>query len=315
MMQQAAPNPNANPNPHYGPHRYEVRHRTTYRYDADVNVSLARAILRTRPTSYQQVSDEVIEIDPEPTLIEQHVDFFGNLSHYVEIRTPHQVLDVYKRCVAEVDMPLQDLSELRISVADAVDALQDDPDVDATEVGIFTLPSDLVSLAPVVQEFAATLLWPKRPLGEAIADVYRTIFRDFKYDKHATNVRTTLPEVIVKQAGVCQDFAHLAIACFRAVGLPARYVSGYIETYPPLGKPKLAGSDATHAWASVLVPGKGWVDLDPTNNHLADSRYITSAWGRDFSDVSPLKGVIFSESKHSELKVGVDVSRLDTPQT
>jgi len=298
-------------NPHYGPHRYEVRHRTTYRYDADVNVSLARAVLRTRPTPYQQVIDELIEVDPEPALIEQHVDFFGNLSHYVEIRTPHQLLDVYKSCVVEVDLPEHDLEALNLSVADAVEALHADPDVDPTEVGIFTLPSDLVTLAPVVQEFAATLLWPSRPLGEAIDAVFRTIYRDFRYDKHATNVRTTLPEVIAKQAGVCQDFAHLAIACFRAVGLPARYVSGYIETYPPPGKPKLAGSDATHAWASVLVPRVGWIDMDPTNDHLVDSRYITSAWGRDFRDVSPLKGVIFSESKHSELKVGVDVIRLD----
>lgn len=302
---------NQQPSAHFGPHNYRVQHRTTYSYDQDVNVSLARAVLRARPTAYQAINTENIEISPTPDVLEEHVDFFGNTSHYVEIRTPHRLLEVYKSCEVTVDMPQHNLSELTMTVGEAVAALRTAEDVDPVEAGIFTLPSDLVSLAPVVADFAATLLWPERRLGEAIEAVYRTIFADFKYTKGATNVRTTLPEVIASKQGVCQDFAHLAIACFRSVGLPARYVSGYIETYPPPGKPKLAGSDATHAWAAVLVPGVGWIDMDPTNDHLADSRYITSAWGRDFRDVSPLKGVIFSESKHSELKVGVDVIRLD----
>ena len=123
-------------------------------------------------------------------------------------------------------------------------------------------------------------------------------------------MRTTLPELLALRQGVCQDFTHLALGCLRAVGLPARYVSGYLETAPPPGRPKLEGSDASHAWASVMVPGGGWVDLDPTNDHLADSRYVVTAWGRDFRDVSPLKGVIFTESSGSSLEVGVDVVRL-----
>ena len=149
------------------------------------------------------------------------------------------------------------------------------------------------------------------PVGEAIGTVYHAIYEGFSYTQGATTVATTLPEVINARAGVCQDFAHLAVASFRAVGLPARYVSGYIETYPPPGEEKLAGSDATHAWASVYIPERGWIDLDPTNDQLADSRYLVTAWGRDFRDVSPLKGVIFSESRDSVLDVAVDVTRLD----
>jgi transglutaminase-like putative cysteine protease len=152
-------------------------------------------------------------------------------------------------------------------------------------------------------------------LGEALVGLYSTIYRDFKYELGATSVRTTLPELLRLRKGVCQDFAHLAVGCLRSVGLPARYVSGYVETSPPPGQPKLEGSDASHAWTSVLVPGGEWIDLDPTNDHFADSRYIVTAWGRDFRDVSPLKGVVYTESKKSTLEVKVDVFRVNPDGT
>ena len=297
---------------HLVPRRYEVRHVTSYAYDADVTASFGRACLRPRETAGQRVLSHAIDVSPAPDVLDEHVDAFGNFSHYLEISTPHRVLTVTKTSVIEVDYPRIDLAALdRWTVAEASAAVASDPAIDAVERAILLLPSELVGLGPEVRAFAETLAWPDRPLGEAIVAVTRGIFRDFAYTKGATTTRTTLPELLATRAGVCQDFAHLAVGVFRAVGLPARYVSGYIETNPLAGQAKLAGSDATHAWAAVLVPGGTWVDLDPTNDHLADSRYLMTAWGRDFRDVSPLKGVIFTEGASSTLSVAVDVIRLE----
>lgn len=297
---------------HHTPRRYEVRHVTTYTYQTPVTASFGRACLRPRDTPHQDIVSHHIEVSPTPDVLDEGEDFFGNFSHYLEIMTPHTELVVAKSSVLDVTWPEVDLAALdQWTVAEAAARLPVDPAVDPVERARYLLPSPLVTLEPVVREYAQTLVWPGRPLGEAIAAVTHVIFRDFTYAKGATTTKTTLPEVLDKMAGVCQDFAHLACAVFRAAGLPARYVSGYIETSPPPGRPKLAGSDATHAWTSVMVPGGQWVDIDPTNNHLADSRYITTAWGRDFRDVSPLKGVIFSEGGGSTLKVAVDVTRLD----
>ena len=296
---------------HHTPRRYEVRHRTEYAYAADVTTSFGRACLRPRETPTQRVLSHSIVIEPTPDVLEEHLDVFGNFSHHLEISTPHVRLLVTKTSVVAVDVPPVDLTSLDAwTVAEAADALRSDPAVDPVERAAFMLPSTLVALTDDVVDFARTLVWPERPLGEAIAAVVHGIHAQFVYTQGATSVTTTLPELLRTRAGVCQDFAHLTVACFRAAGLPARYVSGYLETRPPPGQEKLEGSDATHAWASVQVPGRAWVDLDPTNDQLADSRYVTTAWGRDFRDVSPLKGVIFTEGHGSTLSVGVDVIRL-----
>lgn len=296
---------------HHAPRRYEVRHRTEYAYPADVTASFARACLRPRDTPTQRVLAHEVVIDPAPDVLEEGPDLFGNHSHHVEIATPHRRLVVVKTSVVEVSVPRVDLGALDAwSVAGAAEALASDPAIDPVEHAAFTLPSALVDLSAEVVAFAGTLVWPQRPLGQALAAVVHQIHDGFTYAKGATTVTTTLPELLDARAGVCQDFAHLAVACLRAAGLPARYVSGYLETQPPPGQAKLEGSDATHAWASVQVPGGAWVDLDPTNDQLADSRYVTTAWGRDFRDVSPLKGVVFTEGRGSTLRVGVDVVRL-----
>ncbi len=297
---------------HHTPRRYEVRHVTTYAYETPVTASYGRASLRPRETPHQFIDSHEVQISPTPDVLDETEDFFGNFSHYLEIETAHTELVVSKASVLDVEWPAVDLAALdRWTVGEAVTALPDDPAVDATDRARYLLPSSLVTFDDAVADYARTLVWPQRGLGEALAAVTHSIWRDFAYSKGATNTRTTLPEVVAGRAGVCQDFAHLACAVFRLAGLPARYVSGYIETAPPPGRPKLAGSDATHAWTSVMVPGGQWIDIDPTNNHLADSRYITTSWGRDFRDVSPLKGVIFSEGGRSTLKVAVDVIRLD----
>lgn len=297
---------------HLGPRRYEVRHVTAYTYEADVTSSFGRACLRPRDTANQRVLSHAIEVSPTPDVLDEHVDAFGNFSHYLEISTPHRALTVTKTSLIEVAYPKVDLDALnRWTVAEAAAALSAEAGVNPLERATLLLASPLVALGPEVRAFAETLAPPDRPLGEAIVAVTGGIFRDFAYTKGATTTRTTLPQLLATRAGVCQDFAHLAVGVFRAVGLPARYVSGYIETSPPPGRVKLAGSDATHAWAAVMVPGGTWVDLDPTNNHLADSRYLMTAWGRDFRDVSPLKGVIFTEGASSTLSVAVDVIRVE----
>jgi transglutaminase-like putative cysteine protease len=250
-----------------------------------------------------------VHVSPEPDLVSEHTDHFGNRSSYVEVRTPHRVLVVTKTSVVDVDWPQVDLMALDTrTVGEAVALLAED--ADPVEHATYLLPSRLVAVDDSVADYARRVLDPAAPLGQAVVGLTHAIFEDFTYASGVTNVRTTLPELLALRQGVCQDFTHLALGCLRAVGLPARYVSGYLETAPPPGKAKLEGSDASHAWASVMVPGGGWVDLDPTNDHLADSRYVVTAWGRDFRDVSPLKGVVFTESSGSSLDVAVDVTRL-----
>lgn len=297
---------------HHTRRRYEVRHRTRYTYEEDVTQSFERAMLRPRETALQKVLEHAVTITPEPDELDESVDALGNYTHYVEISTPHTELVVAKRSIVEIEWPLADLAALDAwTVASAAAELAGDEGIDAFEYAAYTLPSRLVTMEKPVLRYAAELLPDDKPLGQAIEGVYREIYSGFAYRKGVTSVSTTLPEVLEARVGVCQDFAHLAVACFRARGLPARYVSGYIETTPPPGTEKLEGSDASHAWVGVQVPGGDWVDLDPTNNHLADSRYIVTAWGRDYRDVSPLKGIIFTEGSGSKLEVAVDVTRLD----
>lgn len=294
---------------HFEPRRYRVRHRTRYLYEGVVDSCYERGFLRPRETPTQEILSNTIDISPEPGLMTDHLDFFGNHSYYVEVLTAHEELSVTKTSILDVHWPLPDVPALdRWTLGSAAaEIAAGDPLLRST----FLLPSDLVGAYPAVAEYARTLVDPEQPFGTGLHTLMRGIYADFSFKRGVTSVRTTLPELLELKAGVCQDFTHLMLGCVRSLGLPARYVSGYIETTPPPGKPKLEGSDASHAWVSVLVPDGTWIDLDPTNDHFADSRYIVTAWGRDFRDVSPLKGVIYTESKKSELKVAVDVVQVD----
>lgn len=300
---------------HFAPRTYRVRHKTVYSYDGLVDAAYERGFLRHRDTEFQTVLDNRIVVDPGPAALSEHRDFFGNHSFYVEVQADHAVLEVSTYANVRVERTPADLDALNTwSVSEAAAAIALNADVDAVDRAAFLLPSELVDLSPAVAEYAHGVLAPDRPLGEAIEALTHAIYRDFQYKTGVTSVRTSLRELLDLRAGVCQDFAHLAVGCLRAVGLPARYVSGHVETSPPPGGERLEGADASHAWASVLTPRGAWVDLDPTNDHLVDSRYLTVAWGRDFHDVSPLKGVIYSEASESRLDVGVDVLRLDESQ-
>lgn len=294
---------------HYAPRTYKVRHVTTYDYELPRSSAYERGRMTPRESPSQTVASSETLVEPDADVISQHLDVYGNPSYYIEVRSPHTRLRITKRSVVEVAWPRPDLERLnRWTVAEAAARIAETGDrVDRAE---FLLPSPQVALTDEVAAYGAAYLQPDVPFGDAMLGLTKGIYRDFTYKNGATTVRTTLDELLDLRAGVCQDFAQLAIGCLRMVGLPARYVSGYIETQPPPGKQKLEGSDASHAWTSVLVPDGTWLDLDPTNNHFADSRYIVSAWGRDFTDVSPLRGIVYGEKTASTLDVGVDVIRV-----
>ena len=290
--------------------RYQVRHRTEYSYGDAVTASYGWAYLTPRDLPDQVCRSTRVEVSPAAELISDSVDFFGNRASYFEVHEPHEQLVVTATSLVEVTRSRADLDALDgWTWEQARDLLRADPRLQREEAG-FLLASPRLPLTGQLTAFADAVLQPGRPLGQTLRRLVHTIYHDFSFNSAATTVTSTLDDLLTRRAGVCQDFAHLAVATLRLAGLPARYVSGYLETVPPKGQPKLQGVDASHAWVSVLVPELGWVDLDPTNNAVVDAAYVVTAWGRDYTDVPPLKGVIFTESASSRLKVAVDVTRL-----
>lgn len=295
---------------HRSERHYRVVHRTLYSYSDDVSISYGRAHLVPRALPGQRCLNNEIVLEPGAAELRDHVDFFGNVSTYYAVRERHRSLQVTSTSEVLVDRPAAGVAELDEHSWEQVrDAARADPEAFA-----FVLASPLVRPTNGVTEYAATTFTAGRPLGSALAELTRRIHEDFEYVSGATTVRTTLSELLHRRQGVCQDFAHLAVGCLRSAGLAARYVSGYLETRPPPGKAELQGADASHAWAAVFVPGfgsgDGWVAFDPTNDQFVDARYIVAAWGRDYTDVPPLKGVIITDAKESKMRVSVDVTRV-----
>lgn len=285
--------------------RYRVIHKTEYEYGEPVSHSHNEARLLPRSASFQFCNDAVLKIEPEPVDYREREDFFGNRVAYFCIREPHKRFSVVATSEVDVVSARQldfsngnDWESVKLSLPDYPDALQ------------YALDSPFVSSSPGLMDYAKPSFPSGRPLVDAVHDLMQRIHRDFTYDPGFTTLATPLLEVFAHRRGVCQDFAHLALGCLRSMGLAARYVSGYIETLPLPGKEKLVGADASHAWFSVYLPEAGWMDFDPTNNQVPADRHIVVAWGRDYGDVTPLKGVIFGGGNH-ELAVSVEVSRLD----
>jgi transglutaminase-like putative cysteine protease len=293
------------------PRRYRLVHRTEYTYDDEVTSSFGLAHLLPRVTDHQHPLIATLEVDPTPSELREHSDFFGNRAAYVQVDSPHRRLVITASSEVEVAprpaLELAALTQPWEAVRDTI-ALGDDPA--AVEARSFVLHSPLVPAWPEVADFAAPLFAPGRPIGAALGDLVSRIHQEFEYSPGATTVSTTLPEVLAAGRGVCQDFAHLAVGALRSVGLAARYVSGYLETTAPSGRPRLVGADASHAWVATYLPDRGWVELDPTNGVLVDERYVVAAHGRDYADVTPIKGVIFTDSKESTLRVQVDLTLL-----
>lgn len=289
--------------------KYRVTHRTDYEYSDDVRNSLGLAHVTPRGLPWQQVEGYTLTVDPVPADLTHDRDGYGNVVTTFHVTAPHTRLSVQAAGDVEVVAPRYDDDALatpwesaRPQHSDAHDAWA------ATE---FALESAKASHAPGVFEYAATSLPPGRPIGEAATDLMHRIYTDFAYNKTATTVTSTVADVLRTRAGVCQDFAHLALACLRSHGLAARYVSGYLATQPPPGRERVVGADATHAWLSVWLPGSNdWLAIDPTNDQWANDRYVTVAWGRDYGDVSPVKGIIFTTAQTSTLRVSVDVAPL-----
>jgi transglutaminase-like putative cysteine protease len=267
------------------------------------------ARLTPRPLLFQRRIAHELTVNPSPSLVTHRDDYFGNRTTFFTVAGSHRTLTVTSSSEVEI------LARPASATADLApwEAVRDlfcgHKASSATEAQEFIFPSAFVPRLRALADYASESFAAQRPMLEAVSGLTRRIFNDFKFDPRATTIATPLEQVIKDRRGVCQDFAHFQIGCFRALGLPARYVSGYLETEPPPGKVKLAGADASHAWVQVFIPSTGWVDVDPTNNLLPSDRHVTVAWGRDFEDVSPIRGVIVGGGKH-ELSVAVDVTPL-----
>jgi transglutaminase-like putative cysteine protease len=287
-----------------------VRHRTTYSYDEDVTDSLGIAHLVPRELPWQTVTSYDVVVTPTPGDVSQDVDFHGNVATYFQVTEPHRTLAIEATSDVSVTAVVPDPVALA-EPWDRVLPLRDPSAPGAWRATDFALPSALAEQTREARDYAAASLLPGRALGEAVTDLVGRIHADFAYDKTATTVTSTVDDIFGRRAGVCQDFAHLTLACLRSHGLAARYVSGYLATSPPPGEERLVGADASHAWVGVWLPSTDeWLCVDPTNDQVVDDRYVTVAWGRDYGDVPPVKGVIFTEAKRSTLRVSVDVAPL-----
>lgn len=287
--------------------RYHVIHRTTYTYESPVTVCHYMARLAPRSLPNQECPWHEVHIRPDPVERAARADYFGNHCLYFEIEGSHHQLEVIARSL--VDVRANELIEpCETPPWESIrDACRADVYTPASAAGEFCFGSPLIQPGPLYAHYAAPSFPAGRPVLEALCDLNRRIHDDFIFDPSSTDVATPVADVLKQRRGVCQDFAQVMIACLRSIGLPARYVSGYLETLPPPGQEKLVGADASHAWVSVFCgDAVGWMDADPTNNVLPSDRHITVAWGRDFSDVSPLRGVTLGAGEQ-RLHVAVDV--------
>ena len=291
--------------------RYRVEHQTRYVYSTRVSTSQHVACLRPRELPTQRVHAFAISYGPEPSQISERIDYFGNWAEHFTILTPHAEMCVTSRSEVEVEPRSVDIDSERSVPWEAVrDSLVYRKGTGAGEAAQFAYASPYTMIAPELAAFARDAFAPGRPVAAAAVALMHRIFSEFTFDPSSTTITTPVTRVLADRHGVCQDFAHLQISCMRSLGLPARYVSGYLLTTPPPGKPRLVGADASHAWLSVHCPVLGWIDIDPTNDVICDLRHITVAWGRDYGDVSPLRGVILGGAHHT-LEVGVSVLPLN----
>jgi transglutaminase-like putative cysteine protease len=309
---------------------YRVSHLTEYVYRQPVSSSHHQLHLLPRAHRHQVNRWEELSVDPTPARQQNRIDYFGNRATHIEIQEPHRRLAVLSRSEIELAPRPAPLPDLSLPWEVVRDRVRQDLAPEQLEAYEFSFASPYVQVSPGIAEFAAKSFPPGRRIEEAAIDLMHRIHADFVYDGTATNVSTPVDEVLVHRRGVCQDFAHLALSCLRVLGLPGRYVSGYLVTAIP-GQPRLVGADASHAWLQVYSPASAqsqsqgqiqaqiqahtqanvhrdpWIDLDPTNDVVPKDKHITVAYGRDFGDVTPLQGVILGGGRHT-LRVVVDVA-------
>jgi transglutaminase-like putative cysteine protease len=290
---------------------YRVIHRTSYRYSATMSDGYTVVCVHPRDTDVQRVVSAAVDVEPPASVVDTYRDMFGNVLHQFGIHQPHAEMAVEAASVVEVDERADPVDP---TPWEDVVALLDTATGDlAVDVATFRGAShfvDLVGLSRALRAIASQAFTPGRGIVDAARAVCRQIDREYEFDTEFSDVSTPLADVLRAHRGVCQDFAHLAVGALRSIGLAARYVSGYIETVAPPGKPRLVGADSSHAWCSVWTPQAGWVDFDPTNGHLPVNHHVTVAWGRDYADVIPVRGVMIGPSADQRLEVAVDVQRV-----
>ena len=289
--------------------KYRIKHTTAYRYSEPASLSQNELFLEPRATENQKVEETQLNIKPDPQYFRKRLDYFGNCCHIFMVQHPHRELQVDSQFIVTIEKPRLPEPSSTISWENGVlrtHIPQNPEELDALQ---YCFASPMIDQVYGAADFAQLSFPAGRPVLLGALDLIARIFKEFEYDKAATTVDTSVVQILEKRRGVCQDFAHLAISCLRSLGLAARYVSGYLETQPPPGKVRLVGADASHAWLSLYVPDVGWVDLDPTNNVIPEERHITLAWGRDYGDVTPVKGVVMGGGNH-KLNVSVDTATL-----
>lgn len=288
---------------------YQIFHDTCYHYDSPVSLAQQLAHLWPRECSWQRCTQRQLLICPQPSARRDELDVFGNPLTRLAFERPHDELQVNARLTVEVlARPLLDFNQSPAweLTRNALTYSSQPLPAELLEACRYRFQSPYVHLKRSFVEFSQSCFPPGQPLMLGVQALMQKIFSEFTFDAEATQVATPLVEVLERRRGVCQDFAHLMLACLRSRGLAARYISGYLLTRPPPGQPRLIGADASHAWVSVFCPVLGWVDFDPTNNVQPALEHITLAWGRDFSDVSPLRGVILGGGSHDpEVRVTV----------
>jgi len=290
--------------------KYRIVHRTTYKYKYAVAFGNHVACLTPRTLAHHRCHWSELRVEPPPSVRSERLDYYGNQLNFFTIQEPHKQLVVEAHSEVSLDGGGPTVRTCSASWEEVARALPEDRSPAALDAYQFVFESPRVRPSQEFAAYAAQSFTPGRPLDDALVDLTARIHHDFLFDSRATNVRTSTEEVFRKRRGVCQDFAHVQIACLRSLKLAARYVSGYLRTYPPPGKPRLIGADVSHAWVSVFRPENSWLDLDPTNNLVVGDGHITLGWGRDYGDVSPLRGLILGGRDHT-LKVSVDVAPVE----
>lgn len=290
--------------------RYRIIHKTAYSYKHSVSIAEHAVHLMPRSWPHHRCTQHELSIQPIPATRSERLDYFGNHVNLFTIQEPHREFAVEARSEVTIDGDSRPWPSASLPWDEVAQSLSGDLSPSGLNAYQFVFESPRVRPSPLLGAYAAISFSPGRPLTEAVLDLTARMFADFRFDAKATDVSTPIEEVFEKRRGVCQDFAHLQIAFLRSLNLAARYVSGYLRTFPPPGKPRLIGADASHAWVSVYHPGSGWLDIDPTNNLVPSSGHITVAWGRDYGDVTPVRGIILG-SRDLKLKVEVDVEPLE----
>lgn len=289
--------------------KYKISHITRYHYGETASLSHNELFLIPRNTPTQNCTESTVTLSPSPATFSRRKDYFGNTAATTTIQTPHSVLEISAVSQVTLIPPERIIPEQTPPWEEVKKSVWQHRSREDLEAFQFVFASSMIPVNERFAEWAKDLFQPETPILRAALDLTNRIYTEFKYDSKATTTTTPVETAFDMKQGVCQDFAHIEIACLRSLGLSARYVSGYLHTMPPPGKPKLVGADASHAWLALYIPGTGWVGLDPTNNIIPENQHLTLAWGRDYSDVTPVKGTVLGGGQH-QLNVAVDVIQI-----